>query len=127
MDSGTAARLVDEDGVSSVQFLAASAMVLLFFVLVANLIVVQYGRGAVRAALEQGARIGTVRGPASCLDATSAVLADLLGGEMGRHVAVECVTEGLDVVATATGTFRSWTPMSPDFIVDIEVRARGEP
>ena len=127
MDSRTAARLVDEDGVSSVQFLAASALVLLFFVLVANLVVVQYGRGAVRSALEQGARIGTVRGPASCVDATSGVLADLLGGEMGRDLTVDCARDGRDVVATASGSFRSWTPFSPDFTVEIEVRARAEP
>ena len=127
MDSRTTARFLDEEGVSSVQFLAASAMALLFFVLVANLVVVQYGRGAVRSALEQGARIGTVSGPSSCLETVDGVLADLLGGEMSRDLDFRCQREGAEIVAAASGWFRSWTPLSPDFSVEIAVRARSEP
>jgi len=60
VDSIPAHRRLNERGVTSGQFLLASALALLLFLALANLVVVQYGRGAVRSALDQGARVGAI-------------------------------------------------------------------
>ena len=128
MDSGRADRGLTERGVSSVQFLLASALALILFLAFANLVVVQYGRGAIRSALEQGARAGAVS--ASALDCESKardVVTQLLGGRMSEGLVVGCALAADRVVAQASATFQSWTVLTPDFQVSMSTEAFLEP
>lgn len=113
---------------TSVQFLLASALALILFLAFANLVVVQYGRGAIRSALEQGARAGAVS--ASTLDCESKardVVAQLLGGRMSEGLVVGCALAVDRVVAQASATFQSWTILTPDFQVSMSTEAFLEP
>lgn len=124
MDKGTADRRLRERGVSSVQFVLASALALTLFVAFANLVVVQYGRGAMQSALDQGARAGSVAGSTTdCESVASDVVGQLLGGRMGSEVAVTCSADGRFMVAEALAVFDGWTPMTPDFTVTMSSRA----
>ena len=127
MDTVTADRGLSERGVTSVQFLLASGLTLLLFLALANLVVVQYGRGALRSALDQGARVGAVSSSiAQCEQRVEDVLDQLLGGRMGDDVVVSCdVGPG---VASAVGKARfvSWTPFTPDFLVEMTALATRE-
>jgi len=127
VDPDATPRGVGDQGVSSVEFVLASALALILFLALANLVVVQYGRGAIRSALEQGARAGSVAGPAVCEDTALAVVDDLLGGRMSDDLSLECVTDGSAVIASASVTFESWTPMTPDFAFSLTSRAVTEP
>ncbi|HEX6222571.1 MAG TPA: hypothetical protein VF115_15875 [Acidimicrobiia bacterium] len=126
MDTGAAARGLDR-GVTSVQFVLASALALILFLALANLVVVQYGRGAIRSALEQGARAGSVGGLSVCEDTARAVVGDLLGGRMSDDLWLSCAADGGVVVASASVTFESWTPLTPDFVFSLTSRAVSEP
>jgi hypothetical protein len=113
--------------VSSVQFVLAAALALVLFLALANLVVVQYGKGAIRSALEQGARAGTTGGVPACERATAEVVAGLLGGRMSQGLSHGCVVTGDSVVADASVTFQSWTPFMPDFEVSLSAVAVLEP
>ena len=93
----------------------------------ANLVVIQYGVGSLRSALEQGARAGTVLGASGCETAAMSVVADLLGGRMSDQLSVECAVGGGTVEARGVATFPSWTPLMPDFDVTLVSRAVAEP
>lgn len=112
---------------SSVQFVLASALGLVLFVALANLVVVQYGKGAVRSALEQGARAGTTAGEAACEGTAGEVIEDLLGGAMSDGLVLECSPSGSSMVATASVAFESWTPLTPDFEFTLTSRGLTEP
>ncbi len=127
MDKGPAPRLIDERGFSSVQFLLASMLALVLFLTFANLVVVQYGRGAVRSALEQGARAGTISGAVACEETANRVVGDLLGGRMSDELVITCAANGTSMVATGVATFESWTPLTPDFPISITASAFVEP
>lgn len=107
--------------------MVAAGLGLILFLVLANLVVVQYGRGAVRSALEQGARAGTVGGPVACEQVVGDVIADLLGGAMSDDLTVSCVRAGPALVASARATFASWTPLTPDFEVELSSQAIAEP
>lgn len=110
------------------QFALAGGLCLILFVLLANLVVVQYGRGAIRSALDQGARVASLTGdPVSCETRVREVLGQILGGHMGDGTRVSCHVEGSIVVARAEARFESWTPLTPDVEVDISVHAAVEP
>jgi hypothetical protein len=127
MDSRRAAGRLSERGMTSVQFLLASALGLVLFLTLANIVVVQYGRGAIRSALEQGARVGAITGSvARCETRVDDVLSQLLGGQMGVGIAARCTVSATVVRASGVGSFRSWTPLSPDFGVDIQALATRE-
>lgn len=128
MDTRTASRRLNGDGgLSSIQFVLAAGLMLMMFTVLANLIVVQYGRGAVRSAVEQGARAGSVGGVDHCESVASDVLAGLLGGAMSDGIEVSCTATAGTVVASAAGEFASWTPLTPDFAVNISTRTVVEP
>ena len=128
MDADFAARRLSERGVSSVQFLLASALALLLFVTFANLVAVQYGRGALRSGLEQGARAGGVEASSAQCEAVAAdVIGQLLGGHMSDSLVVQCQASGLLMVARASVVFESWSPLTPDFPLEIEAGAVIEP
>lgn len=114
-------------GVSSVQFVVASALALILFLALANLVVVQYGKGAIRSALEQGARAGTTAGLSGCEDTAGRVVDDLLGGRMSDGLVLSCSVSGGSIVASASAVFESWTPLTPDFAVSLSTSAVIEP
>lgn len=120
-------RILTDRGVSSVQFVLASALALILFVALANLVVVQYGKGAVRSALEQGARAGTTAGVAACEDTANGVIDSLLGGRMSDGLVLDCVQSSGAIVASATVEFESWTPLTPDFEFTLASRGVAEP
>ena len=105
----------------------ASALALILFLALANLMVVQYGRGAVRSALEQGARVGTLGGPGVCEETAIRVVENLLGGRMSDDLELSCAGSGDAMVASASATFESWTPLTPDFTISLTSQAVVEP
>jgi hypothetical protein len=127
VDPRTAVERLDDQGVSSVQFVLASALALILFLALANLVVVQYGKGAVRSALEQGARAGTTAGIAACEHTARQVLDDLLGGRMSDGLVVSCSLSGRAMVSAASVVFESWTPLTPDFAFSLSSAAVVEP
>ncbi len=127
MDQGSARRGLSEGGVSSIQFVLAAAMALILFLALANLVVVQYGRGAIRSALEQGARSASISGDAiECERKALDVIGQLLGGRMSERIELSCAVGPDQVVAVARAVFESWTVLTPDFEVALEARATLE-
>jgi hypothetical protein len=119
---------VNEAGVSSAQFVLGAALALILFVSLANLVVVQYGRGAIRSALEQGARAGSVtRSEAICETTARGVTAQLLGGRMSDGLEVRCVSGFDGMTASARVVFESWTLLTPDFEIELAAEAFLEP
>lgn len=127
MDPHRADRRLSERGVSSVQFLLASGLGLLIFVALANLVVVQYGRGAIRSALDQGARVGAVSASGmECQQRIEDVLGQLLGGRMGDGVVSSCSVGPTVVTASGRAVFVSWTPLASDFLIEMTAQATRE-
>jgi hypothetical protein len=101
-----------------VQFVAAVGFSLVAFVMLANFVVDLYARGAVRAAVDEGARA------AAPADATTAdcerrahdALDVLIGGALRRGVTVACVDDFGTVRAYADAVLPGWLPLvTPDW------------
>jgi hypothetical protein len=128
VDPGIIDRRIADRGFTSLQFLLASSLALIFFVALANVIVVQYSRAAMRSALDQGVRSGTIAGTAdACEDRIAQVLGELLGGSIGESTDFECGVDGSLVRATGVLTVDSWTPFTGDFEVHLVAEASLEP
>ena len=101
-----------ERGFATVQYLVALSFSLLALVGLLNFVVFQYGRGAVRAALDEGARAGTrisESAETECEERAARVLGDLLSGSMGDGVEpVQCAVVGQRVTAETTVEFEPW-------------------
>lgn len=123
-------RADDERGLLSIQFVLATGLSLVLFVMLANLIVYQYGRGVVRAALDEGVRRGSRAASdpvASCNAAVVGVLGDLVGGSLGSQVTFGgCSTTDEHVEASAAVSFRGWLPTVPDWTFTARARAVRE-
>lgn len=123
-------RADDERGLLSIQFVLATGLSLVLFVMLANLIVYQYGRGVVRAALDEGVRRGSRAASdpvASCNAAVVGVLSDLAGGSMGSQVAFAgCSASDSHVQASAEVSFQGWLPTVPDWSFTARARAVRE-
>ena len=127
MDKGTTDRGLADCGVSSVQFLLASALALLLFLAFANLVAVQYGRGALRSALDQGARAGALSGSVDdCEAKVGDVVGQLLGGRMSDGLVVRCAVSGDVMIADGSAMFESWTPLTTDFAISMASEAAME-
>ena len=119
---------MSERGISSVQFLLASGLALVLFVAVINIVAIQYGRGALRSALEQGSRSGALSGSVEMCVVTGAdVAGQLLGGRMSDDLAIDCSVVGELMVANASVTFESWSPFMADVPIEMSARAVMEP
>ena len=119
---------MSDAGVSSAQFVLGAALAMLLFVSLANLMVVQYGRGAIRSGLEQGVRAGSVaRSEAVCEATARGVVQQLLGGRMSDGLEVRCVSDAGGIAASARVVFRSWTALTPDFELELATEALLEP
>jgi hypothetical protein len=78
--------------------------------------------------LEQGARAGsTAGGVAACEDTVRQVVDDLLGGRMSDGLVLHCAVSGQSIVASASVSFESWTPLTPDFSFSLSSTAVTEP
>lgn len=119
---------MNDKGITSVQFLLASVLGLVMFLALANLVVIQYGRAAVRSALDQGVRVGAVSGSVEeCEAKVREVLGQLLAGRMGDAVEARCQIGAGVVWASADAEFPSWTPLAADFVVELSAHATLEP
>ena len=123
-DAPTAA----DGGFVTATTVVAVALSLVLVSALANLLVFTYGRGVVRAALDEGVRAGAtaVASPASCDAAARAVLSDLLGGSMGDGVLLRCVSSAAGLTAIADVRFVGWSPLVPDWVFRIEATAVQE-
>lgn len=106
-------------GFVTVQTLAAVALGLLFVTLMVNLVVLQYGRGVLRTAVDDAARAGArvtaspAAAAAACRATAEAVRDDLLGGALGRGVRFTCRPDGDRFTAAADATFDLWVAGMP--------------
>ncbi len=116
---------------TTIQYVAATAMSLVVFVGMANFIVDLYARGVVRSALDEGARAGAPVdvSPTECEQRARDVLGTLLGGAMGRSVHVSCREVGGAMHAHAVVSFGGWLPAVPtwSFVLDASATKEREP
>ena len=119
----------DERGFTTIQYVAASALSLLLFVLVANLLVDLYARGAVRDALAEGIRAAVPQGAGTveCEAAARSVVASVAGGSLVRVDELRCEITRDTVVARARVVLRSWLPGAvPDWRLELQATAARE-
>jgi hypothetical protein len=108
-----------EGGFTSVEWMVAVAFSLLVMVMLVNFIAIQYGRGVLRAAADEGARAGNrvnLQNPTAPLSACQAREKDLLDGlgSMASDVQFNCrYVNGQNVQAQASATFKGWLAFVP--------------
>lgn len=104
---------------------------LLFFTLLAQFAVWQYGRGAVRAAAQEAARAAAPLGapPDACTRRFDEVRSGLVGGRLGDGIGpVACEVTGGLVRVRADVRFERWLPISPDWTFTVTaVAVKEEP
>ncbi|MFI5046354.1 MAG: hypothetical protein ACHQIG_04770 [Acidimicrobiia bacterium] len=102
---------------TTIQYAFATALVLVVFVMVANVIVDLYARGAVRAAVDEAARAGARvdAGTDDCTTRAEDVLDGLVGSALRSGVAVRCEHVGAVVTARADVRLPSWLALVPDW------------
>ena len=112
-----------ERGFITAQFMVVAALSMAFMALLLYLIALQYARGVLRSALDEGVRVGApaAASESDCLQGTSRVLADLMAGPLWQDVTISCVFLDDRVVASAQGAFAGWFPGVPDVSFQIEV------
>jgi hypothetical protein len=118
-----------ESGFTTIQYVVATAFSLLLFVLVANLLVDMYERGAVRDALDEAVRAGVPVSASAddCVSRAHEVVQSVAGGSSIRVDRLDCVREGDRIVASAHVSLRSWFPMLlPDWQLSLTASARRE-
>jgi len=118
-----------ERGFTTIQYVVATGFSLLLFVMVANLLVDLYERGAVRDALDEGVRAGvpTASTADDCVTHSRAVVQSIAGGSSVRIDDLTCIRDGDRVVATAHVSLRSWFPMLlPDWRLTLRASAHRE-
>ena len=101
---------------------------MIFYVALTNLVIYQYAEGVVRTALDDGVRAqSSAEAPAgSCEAAIQAAFDSLLSGPMGDDITFGCTEGGGQVVARATATFPKFSPLVPDFDLDMSATAVKE-
>jgi hypothetical protein len=102
-----------------VQWAIMISLVMVFLAMITNVIAMQYGHGAIRAAVDEAARFGASLGNDTTLCEAKAeqVLrgpGGLLRGRLGDGVVVQCTESGGVMTATATGAFEWWAGGLPD-------------
>ena len=88
-----------------------------------------YGRGVVRAALDEGARAGSkvTASVERCQARAAETMTGLLGGTMGDGVTITCRDDGEQVLAHADARFGAWAPAMPDWTFSITATSRRTP
>jgi hypothetical protein len=111
-------------GFVTIQYVAATALSLLLLVLVANLLVDLYARGAIRDALDEGVRAAApVDATVDACEARAREVLDALVRGPIADVDLECRQDGAWVVADARVSLESWLPM---LVPDWRMRLRAE-
>jgi len=119
----------DETGFTTIQYVIATAFSLLLFVMVANLLVDLYERGAVRDALDEGVRSGVPNAATAddCIRTTRDVVQSIANGSSLTVNDVTCARDGDRIVATAHVALHSWFPMLiPDWRLELHASAHRE-
>jgi hypothetical protein len=120
------ARVRGEEGFSTIQYVVATGFSLLLFVMIANLLVDLYERGAVRDALDEGVRSAMPIAATThdCEVRIREVLASVAGGSSLRVASISCSEDGDRVIASARVALRSWFPaLLPDWNLDLHAAA----
>ena len=118
-----------EEGMTTVQYVAATAFSLIVFVMMANFIVFLYARGVVRAAVDEGARAGSRFGATTsdCDSRARDVLGDLLAGRLGSDVDIQCESDEDEMRAIVHVTLHGWLPgLVPDWTFTLDARSVKE-
>lgn len=118
----------DDEGAALISLVMATGIVLVLVTALLQVIVFQYGKGAVRAALDEAAR-SAARSPASvdtCQARAANVLGDLLGGDMGDGVEVSCTDDADRVTVTAVVHFEGWFGALTDYDATLTASATKE-
>ncbi|HET9059833.1 MAG TPA: hypothetical protein VFN61_07920 [Acidimicrobiales bacterium] len=104
-------------------FVALASVVLGAF----NLVLDEYAKGAIRAAIEQGARAGASWGgtPLQCEATANKALGSLLRGPFGDQVHIVCLVGPGDVSARAYGRLPSLLPVVPSLQVEMTAIANA--
>lgn len=126
--TGTTEEGLHEAGFTTVQWIMMISFGMILLLMIANLVAFQYGGGAIRAAVDEGARWGAAleREAQDCEMRAREILRGrngLLGGSMGDTIDVSCAEVSGEMVATATGQFEWWFGGVPN--VDIEIVGRS--
>jgi hypothetical protein len=119
----------DERAFTTIQYVAATGFTLVLLVVIANLLVDLYARGAVREALDEGARAEapTTVARGACEARAREALHGLLHGAVADGVTVSCTSDAEHVTAHATVTLRGWLPgVVPVWHFDVTATARRE-
>ena len=114
---------------TTVQYVAATALSLIVFVMMANFIVFLYARGVVRAAVDEGARAGSRFGATTteCDSRARDVLGDLLAGRLGSDVTIRCEGSEDEMHASVHVTLHGWLPvLVPDWTFTLDARSVKE-
>jgi hypothetical protein len=117
--------LRSERGFTTIQYVIAVAWSLVLLVLVANLMVDLYARGAVRDALDDGVRAGVPLSAtaAACEARAHEVVTGLVRGPL-IDARVRCEQSGAFMTAEADVSLRSWLPMLiPDWRMTLHAEA----
>ena len=119
-----------DTGFATVQFVVGVGLTLIAFTLIANVVVVHWGRGVVRTALDEGVRSGArvVEAAPACQQRAESALDDLLAGPLRAGVGpVACTADGRAVTAQATATFDGWLPGTGSWTTTMRASAAREP
>ena len=114
---------------ATIQALLVYVIALAAFVWLLQLAVFTYGRGVVRAALDEGARAGSKVTDSidRCQDRAAETMSGLLAGTMGEGVVIACDDDGERVLAHAEVRFAAWAPAMPDWTFSITATSRRTP
>lgn len=112
------ARRASEAGNAGIVTAAAVAFALVVFMVALNLVVDEYGAGALRTVLDEASRAGSLQGApggpvAACQDKASQVMGGLLAGPFARDVRITCALDAGTVTASADGSFPAWLGVIP--------------
>jgi hypothetical protein len=116
-------------GFTTLQYVVAVGFSLLLFVMIGNLLVDLYARGAVRDALDEGVRAGVpvAATPGDCEARARDVIASIASGAAVRVTALRCEQVAGRIVASADVTLQSWIPMLvPDWRLELRAAAERE-
>ena len=104
------------------------ALSMLFLAALLNLIAIQYAQGVMRAALDEGVRMGSVAhgDGRDCMDGIRRVMGDLLSGPLGADVDFACTMVAGRIVASADAEFDGWFPGMPSINFSTDIQAVKE-
>lgn len=114
-----------DGGFTTIQYVAVTGFSLVLFVLMANLLVGAYQRGAVRDALDEGVRAAVPIGSgAGECERRAREVVEAIGGSV-RVESLQCSAVPGGVVAVANVTVESWL-LLPDWHLELRARATRE-